>query len=225
MKDILGNHIQQIGSNTKEQFRDGEVIVQVGKRTTDCYYITRGCVKVYDLNSDGTIKTIGILVRGDMFPLIWGFDHPPETAYYYKAMGDVSVLKFSTADLKQSLVNNPELSHCAMMQFVNLTWDFMERIKSLQMPYTYEKLLRLLPYLAAKTGKPRGENSYVIQQKITQEEIAQMIGATRESISAHLAKLEKNGVITRKKGIFTIHIDNVPEEYIHHNWFKEARLY
>ena len=225
MKDTLGNYIQTIGSNAKEQFRDGEVIVQVGKRSLDCYYITRGCVKVYDLNSDGTIKTIGILVRGDMFPLIWGFDDPPETAYYYKAMGDVSVLRFSTDDFKKGLHADPALSHAAMLQFVNLAWDFMERIKSLQMPYTYEKLLRLLPYLAAKTGKPRGENSYVIQQKITQEEIAQMIGATRESISAHLAKLEKNGVITRKKGIFTIHIDNVPEEYIHQSWFREMKLY
>lgn len=225
MKDTLGNYIQSIGTVVKEQFRDGEVIVQVGKRTSECYYITRGCVKIYDLNSDGTIKTIGILVRGNMFPLIWGFDDPPETSYYYKAMGDVSVLKVATDDFKKGLHTNSELSHAAMLQFVDLTWDFMERIKSLQMPYTYEKLLRLLPYLAAKTGKPRGENSYVIQQKITQEEIAQMIGATRESISAHLSKLEKNGVITRKKGIFTIHIDAVPEEYIHYSWFKEVKLY
>lgn len=199
--------------------------MQVGKRSSECYYITRGCVKIYDLNSDGTIKTIGILVRGEIFPLIWGFDDPPETAYYYKAMGDVSVLKFGAEELKSGLSSNPEVSHAALLQFVSLSWDFMERIKSLQMPYTYEKLLRLLPYLAAKTGKPRGENSYVIQQKITQEEIAQMIGATRESISAHLSKLEKNGVITRKKGIFTIHIDSVPEEYIHQNWFKEVKLF
>ncbi len=218
----LGHVFEHIDGHSKTQFKNGEVIVSAGQHQSPSHLITRGFVKVYDINSDGTVKTIAILKKGDVFPLIWGFDHPQETVYYYKAMGTASTTKVPTQELKKSLQSDSEMAHAALMQFVYLSWDLMERVKCLQMPYTYEKLLRLMPYLAAKMGKKRAPDMYILQQKITQEEIARMLGATRESISAHLSELEKNHVIDRSGRTFSIDISMIPSEYIHKIWFKEA---
>ena len=222
MDKPLQKAITKLNTHSSETFKSGQVIVSTGKRTKDVYYITDGYVKVYDLNDSGDIKIISILKEGDMFPLIWGFDHPPETAYYYKATGPTSTLRVSTEELKKALEQDPVVSRTALLQFVYYTWDLMERIKGLQMPYTYEKLLRLFPYLAAKLGVKRSENVYELAYNLTQEEIAQLLGATRESISAHLHKVEDSGAIQRVGKKITVKISSIPEEYIHEQWFRES---
>ncbi len=220
-KEII-DKLTSSGHTSRRLFRNDEVILPSGSRTQDSYYIRKGYVKVYDINHDGTIKIIGILNHGQMFPLIWAFDHPPETVYYYKAMGEVETDLVNTIKLKLALTSDDKLSREAMMQFIYLTWDFMERIKGLQMPYTYEKLVRLLPYLAAKIGKKVSPNSYELQHTLTQEEIAQMTGVTRESVSAHMSKVEKNNLIKRRNGKLIVNLSAIPEEFIHKLWFRET---
>ena len=222
MSHHLIDTILQIESSTHKVFKNNDVITSAGSKDKNCYYIRSGYVKVYDLNSNGTIKIIGILTKDEMFPLIWGFDHPSETVYYYKAFGVTEVASVETTLLRQQLDENPVISRNAMLQFVYLTWDFMERIKGLQMPYTYEKLVRLMPYLAAKLGKKIAANRYDIMESMTQEEIAQMIGVTRESISAHMSRLEEEKIVRRKGSHLSVDLANVPEEYIHDVWFNKS---
>lgn len=214
--------VNELGGEGIETFRNNAVIVNAGKRSPYCYYIKEGLVKVYDLDPQGNIKTMLLLVRGQMFPLIWGFDHPPATAYYYTAVGKTTLVKVDTNKLKEALANDANIAHESLMQFVYLMWDAMERIKCLQMPYTYEKLLRLLPYVAAKLGTNVGRNRCKLIYKITQDEIAQLAGATRESVSTHLGKLSKDGVIERSAHSFIINMDKIPDEYIHSYWFNES---
>lgn len=219
MKKLFKDVIESIPSSGSKTFSNNEVIVGAGKEQKDCYYLTDGFVKVYDLNADGNIKTIALLKSGDMFPIVWGFDHPPETVYYYKAMGKVRAISVETVKLKSAIENDMQALKSAHSAFVYLTWDLMERIKCLQMPYTQEKLIRLMPYLAAKLGKEIAKNKYELKQSITQEEIAQLLGATRESVSSHLSNLEKKGIIKRYKSSFIINISEIPSEYIHEIWF------
>ncbi len=222
MSKIFRDVIHKIATVGVKNFSANEVIVAIGRKQKDSFYITDGYVKVYDLNSDGNIKTILILKKGDMFPLIWGFDHIPEVVYYYKAMGPVKTLSVETKVLRESLLDDPTMAREAQLAFVYMTWDLMERVKCLQMPYTQEKLIRLMPYLAAKLGVKKDTSTYELSIAITQEEIAQLLGATRESVSAHLSKLEEKNVISRKKSKLTIHMNHNPEEYIYDVWFEET---
>jgi len=222
MAKLFENIVDNLQTKEQKSFKDNEVVVGSGRKDKNSYYIIDGYVKVYDLNADGNIKTIAILKKGDMFPLVWGFDHPPETVYYYKAMGPLETYSVETFELKNELSSNVDVAREAHIAFVYLAWDFMERIKCLQMPYTQEKVLRLLPYLAAKLGKKIDASTYELVYNITQEEIAQLIGATRESVSAHLAKLESRSIINRSRNRLLINMDKVPEEYIHELWFSKA---
>lgn len=223
MTKLLKKSIDTLSSSQKNSFKNNEVIVGLGKQQAKCYYITKGLVKVYDLNADGNIKIIAILKKGDMFPLIWGFDNPPETVYYYKAMGQVTATSFETIELKQKLNEDVYFARDAYMAFVYLSWDFMERIKCLQMPYTQEKILRMLPYLVAKIGSKKTDTIYELNYPIRQEEIAQLIGATRESVSAHLSKIEDRSIINRTKSRISIDMKYIPDEYIHKHWFSESQ--
>ena len=155
-----------------------------------------------------------------MFPLNWSFEHSSETFYYYKAMGHVETYSVDSNEIRNKLNDDHEATKAAHTASVKLTWDFMERIKCLQMPYTQEKLLRLLPYLAAKIGVKKSSTKYELSYQITQEEIAQLIGATRESVSAHLEELEKRKALNRNNKRIVIDMEYVPEEYICGLWFK-----
>jgi CRP/FNR family transcriptional regulator len=221
MTKLLESVIQNLSSKQRVSYGDNDVIIGLSRRQKHTSYITKGYVIIYDLNADGTMKTIAILKKGDLFPLSWCLDTPPDTVYCYKAMGPVHTVKVETAELKETLRNDTCAARDSHMEFVTMAWDFMERIKCLQMPYTKEKILRLLPYLVAKIGGTIKGSKHELNYPITQVEIAQLIGATRESVSAHLSQLEDLNIISRKDNRVTVDMEKIPEEYLHdYNFYK-----
>jgi len=125
------------------------------------------------------------------------------------------------SDFKQTLATDAKFTKVAMEMFVHLTWDALERIKGLQMPFTYEKLLRVLPYIATKIGVRRSHHEYEIPKKFTQQEMADLLGASRESISSHFQKAISNGVIVNEEEYRVLDLNKIPKEFVFTKWFAE----
>jgi len=200
---------------------DNETIVSKGRTYEDVYVIDRGHVKVVEKTSDGVERVLLILKRGEAFPMIWAFDDPCETVYNYVSFGETSLLKCSLLDFKHALAADAQFTKASMEMFVHLTWDALERIKSLQMPFTYEKLLRLLPYIATKMGSKLSQNEFRIPSSFTQQDMANLLGTSRESISAHFQKAVSKGIIQKTTGGKIFNLKEIPNEFIYSRWFKE----
>jgi len=205
----------------RESASDKDYIVNKGQSYEDVFVIDSGHVKVVEKNADGVERVLLILKRGEAFPLIWAFDHPCETVYNYVSVGETSLLKSSLLDFKHALTSDTLFTKASMEMFVHLTWDALERIKSLQMPFTYEKLLRLLPYIATKMGKKLSSHEYFIPNSFTQQDMANLLGTSRESISAHFQKAVSKGIIKKTTGGKIFNLKEVPTEFIFSRWFNE----
>ncbi len=202
-------------------FKPRSFIARSGDQTEFCYLIESGLVKVSEVTDQGHKRTLLILKKGDCMPLIWAFDHPGKVVYDYECLTEVESSTIRLSDLKAQLAEDPNLSKRCLEYFVHICWDLLERVKCLQMPYTHEKIVRLLPYLCAKVGNKVGYNVYSIPAVITQDEMAQLLGTARESISIHLKKLRNGNIIVQSTGSLTLNLNEVPDEYIHKQWFME----
>ncbi len=204
-----------------EKIKSRQLIYRPGMDTDYCHIIVSGHVKLYDLTESGAKKTVMILGPDDGMPLVWAFDHVPAVVYYYEALSEIEVVKLDKQTFKRELTENPDFCRQAQIKFVYHTWDLIERVKCLQMVYTFEKLLRGMPYIAAKVGVAVGDNRYQIPKYMTQEEIAWLLGTSRESISAHFGKLKEQKVVENLGQNLIFDLSKVPDDYIYNRWFDK----
>jgi len=216
------NFIQSFDTEPTVSY-DRQLVCPAEKEHPFVYIIRDGYIKVVENRSETGKKTILVLGPGDMFPLIWAFDHPEKTAYYYESMRKADLIKFKTNDFKEKMKTDAVLNRESLLMFVDLSWDLMERVKCLQTPYTYGKLIKLLPYLIAKFGDKLENNKYQIPNFVTQEEIAQLIGTSRESVTKHFQLLREDGIIEKVKSGLNINANNkVLKEHLK-DWLSHAK--
>ncbi|MBD65371.1 MAG: hypothetical protein CME62_09195 [Halobacteriovoraceae bacterium] len=217
---FLDEFIQKLNPNEKKYYRN-DLIVSKDRKEKKVYVIKSGVVKVTDLKNDKQDQTILILNKGECFPLIWAFDHPGATTYNYEALSDCEVLSTHLSHFKNKMSEDANFTKISLEMFVNISWDLMERIRDLQMNYTTEKLLRALPYIAAKTGEKLSQNTFKIPDFMTQMEIARLLGTSRESISTHLKKKELSKAFRVQDTERLIDLANIDNNYIFDRWFKK----
>jgi CRP-like cAMP-binding protein len=61
-----------------------------------------------------------------------------------------------------------------------------------------EKLLHILQYLVLRFGHEESKNCYKIDLRLTHQDIANLVGLTRETVSTEISKLRKDKILTIK---------------------------
>ena len=217
---FLSRFKETMVSSSCKSYDSGDIITNKQSKDLFIYVIEEGVIKVSDSTSGGRARTLLLLNKGEAFPLIWAFDHPESVVYTYEALDKVKILSASLSEFKEALSTDPAFTKSALQMFVNLSWDAMERLKGMQMPFTYERLLSILPYICAKVGSKISGQRFRIPKKFSQQEIADLLGVTRESVSSHYQKALKNEVIIDKDGLRVLDLSKIPSECIFNTWFK-----
>lgn len=154
------------------------------------YFITEGRIKVYKTTKDGREQIVNLLSEGDMFPLVglYGGDVYPATA---EVVESGQIYSMNVSLFVKFLEENPTLS-------VKLLKELERKIKELQRRLTdvlskdiSEKIYNMLCSLAKTKGTPT-EDGYVLEIELTHQEIADMVGTTRETASRTLSQLKKD---------------------------------
>lgn len=90
-------------------------------------------------------------------------------------------------------------------RFVNL----QKRIKGLGQPKAPDKIIHTLAYLCERFGSREGDDTMIVELSLTQQELSDFIGLTRETISIELKKLEKDGLITYKNKKYSLDLNKL----------------
>jgi CRP/FNR family transcriptional regulator len=156
------------------------------------------------VDQDGNETIKDIIQKGDLFGEL-ALEADSQSNEYAKVLSnDVAVCSFLMSDFEELLLRNPSLA-LSYTKFVGLK---MKRIKN-----SYANLIskdaktRMVVFLkdwAEKEGK-RVENKVVIENYLTQNDIAQIICTSRQTATQLLNEMESNGTIiySRKEIIIT----------------------
>ncbi|MFU0783228.1 MAG: Transcriptional regulator, Crp/Fnr family [Thermoanaerobacterium thermosaccharolyticum] len=193
-KDLNEEELKAISSMTKEGFyAKGNIIINEGDRIDNIYIIHKGKIKVYKINLDGKEQILYILKDGDTFGENSIFKEQKAT-FYAEAMDDVKLCLLSREDFIRIISRNPEIA----LKIMNYLLERLQNIESLVKDITTEDVkTRLLSMILRLADKEGIKNSDGIKLKfyLSREDIANLLGTTRETISRKLHELEDDGMI------------------------------
>ncbi|MBM2810166.1 MAG: Crp/Fnr family transcriptional regulator [Chloroflexi bacterium] len=178
----------------RRSFRRGEVIFHKGDAGPTLFMITQGQVKIV-LPSDGGGEEalLGVMDTGDFFGELSLIDEQPRSATIV-ASEDTDTLVLHRVDFLEFLSANPELAIVVMRVLcrrLREADEFIEDAIFLDVP---GRLAKKLLELAETYGRDTPYGT-VIGLRMTQQELAAMVGATRESVNKHLRAYRARGII------------------------------
>ncbi len=180
------------------RFSPRDVIFQKGDPGEEFYAILSGRVGINTISEEGKEIFLNILDPGEVFGEIALLDGKDRTAGAV-AMQSSELLRIGRSEFLPFLERHPKL--CIRLMAVlceRLRWtsDIIEDTIFLDIP---RRLAKRLLTLVQRYGEPF-EDVLRIRLKLSQEELGQMLGATRESVNKGIKSLQSTGAIRYDDG-------------------------
>ncbi len=157
------------------------------------YIVKKGKLRLYNLNSEGKQYTLGIIGPGNTFGNTPLFSLGTQNIYI-ETLEETLICLFDNAHLEDFLLTRPQL---LMNILGHLSQKIEEQNKMLEQLALYDikqRILYWLRKLANDFGLDSGD--YItIDLPLSHQELANMIGSTRESVSLILSELSQEGII------------------------------
>lgn len=173
------------------------ILVTEGDESDSLYLILAGRVKVYLSDESGKELILAIKGPGQYFGEMV-LDAGPRSASVM-TMEPSQFAVISGADFKNCLLKHPEIALHVITNLIRLARGLNENVKSLAMLDVYGRVARMLLDLAVEQ-----DGHMVIPEKLTQKEMANRVGASREMINRILRDLTTGGYIKVESGHITI---------------------
>jgi CRP/FNR family transcriptional regulator, cyclic AMP receptor protein len=185
----------------RRKYAEKQIIIYAGDQVNHFFYLEKGYVKVYTITEDGEERILLILKPGDLFPLLRDPARPGQSSlYFHVAMVDVELSVIDQLELLKQLKND----HQAAWELLSYTSKFSSiltsRLAQLESKTAEEKLSNLLSYLISVCGKKIQPHTYFLDLKLTHQDIANLIGVTRETASVTLKQLTSQNRIGHENG-------------------------
>ncbi|HSX43982.1 MAG TPA: Crp/Fnr family transcriptional regulator [Candidatus Saccharimonadales bacterium] len=180
-----------------KSFSKGEIILYQGEVPEVAFAVKSGLVRAYDISSDGSEKPIAFKKALEIFPTAWLFKKSPATLYFYEAYTDVQVHALPREEFWRLITNDKLLVHKLLDDYVTISVAKSLRINALQYSKAADKMIHILEYLMVMYGRELKNGKVVIELPIIQQELANLLGITRETAVIQLSKLKQEGILTQ----------------------------
>jgi CRP/FNR family cyclic AMP-dependent transcriptional regulator len=175
------------------RFADGTQVTTRGEPATEWIGVARGAVRVSTVSLAGKQITLTYAEPGVWFGDIALFDGLPRT-HDATAHGDTTLLVVRKADFKELLAQHVELMEALLLlncRRLRLMFGLIEDLNTLPLAARLAKQILLL---ARSYGVEQG-GELRIGLSLAQEDLAQMLGASRQRVNQELKGFERDGVL------------------------------
>ncbi len=191
---------------TTKNYPKNTILVSEGDETDSLFVIESGKVKVFLSDHEGKEIIINVHGQGEYFGEIALLDDSPRSASVM-TLESCRVMLISKRDFEECLSQNPSIALCLLRDLTLRLRSLTDNVKSLALMDVYGRIARILLSMASEEG-----DKLVISQKLTQKEIANRVGASREMVSRIMKDLATGGYITVKKSSIIIN-HKLPENW------------
>ncbi len=193
-----------VQSQPIRKFSKDSIMVYQGEVPRSLYAIRTGFVKVYDLSSDGNEQLVGLAGKFDFIPSELLFSRDIAAQFFYAAFTPVEVYVVDKVELDQRIRANPEALY-SIVQTVSAKYHGLRHhLTAVQKPRAREKIVYVLYFLALYFVDGKQQNLQKVAIPLTQQDIANLVGITRETAAHELIHLRNEGFISYNKSAFFI---------------------
>ncbi|MCL1897795.1 MAG: Crp/Fnr family transcriptional regulator [Micrococcales bacterium] len=174
--------------------RRGRVLFRFGERGDRLYFIKSGSIKLGMVSSDGRESLLDVLGRGEIIGELTLFDPGPRTATA-TAVLTADLLELSHADMVKWLAANPSAARHLLAALAHRLRRTDQSRSDLILTDVPGRVAKTLIDLAERFGELTGSGVHVTHG-LTQEELAQLVGASRETVNKSLSEFVARGWVT-----------------------------
>lgn len=182
------------GVVSRKSFPRSTVIINAGDITESLYVVISGRMKVMMSDDEGREVILAILGPGEYFGEMGLVDDSPRSATVV-ALEACELLSLAKRDFNSCLQDNFEMAMTVMRGLVKRLREADKKIGSLALMDVYGRVARLLLEMAETV-----DGQKVVTKKLAKQDIAKMIGASREMVSRVMKDLQTGGFIEVRAG-------------------------
>jgi len=171
----------------------GQILFHEGDRGERLYIITDGKMKLGHTSTDGRESLLAVLGPGELLGELSLFDPGPRTATA-TALTDVSLMALAHVALRPWLTGRPEVAEALLGALAQRLRRTNEQMADLVFSDVPGRVAKTLLELGEKFGRQLPDGLHVTHD-MTQEELAQLVGASRETVNKALADFAARGWI------------------------------
>jgi CRP/FNR family cyclic AMP-dependent transcriptional regulator len=181
-----------------KSFKKNAIIINQDDESYSLYVILSGRVKVFVSGEDGREVVLNHQGAGDYFGDLALIDKQPRVASVMTTEAS-KLMIISRDDFLTCLSRNPEIAINLIKPMTRRMRMLAKNVSSLALMDVYGRVARILLQQAEE------KDGELVTGRITQQEIADMVGASRAMVSRILKDLKEGGYISVNKKCITIH--------------------
>ncbi|MAG34746.1 MAG: hypothetical protein CL878_00630 [Dehalococcoidia bacterium] len=202
-KALSDTQIEQLEERVRRQhFERGDIVCYQGDPGDTFYVVVDGQVKISLMSPDGQEAILVMLDAGECFGELSLFDEQPRSATV-SATEPTDVLVLRRPDFLRLVEVHPDIAVALLGLLTKRLRDTDQIVEDAAFLDIGERLAKKLLQLAA-TQAEYTEKGIELQTRLTQQELAAMIGATRESVNKQLGTLRDQSIIAVDRQKITI---------------------
>ena len=184
---------------TRKSVARGATIMVAGDQTDSLYIILSGRLKVMMSDAEGKEVILSILGPGEFFGEMGLIDDSPRSASVL-AIEPCELLSIAKRDFNKCLADNFEMAMAVMRGLVRRLREADRKIGSLALLDVYGRVARLLLDMADTV-----DGQKMVTKRLPKQDIAKMIGASREMVSRVMKDLQLGGYIEMRGSTIVLH--------------------
>ena len=196
--------------SSTRSYKKNSVVINEGDDTDSLYIIDSGSVKVYLSDNNGKEVIINTLEAGDYFG---------ELSVLTKGKRSASVITTSNSsftviykcDFKELILGHPDIAYTLIKNLASRVRNLTENVKSLALEDVYGRVVKTLMHLSEPASSTKPEKR-IIKKRLTQQEIANRVGSSREMVARILKDLTVGEYICQENKQILIN-KKLPEHY------------
>lgn len=165
------------------------------------FYIARGAAKLVRRGIFGRRIVETVLCEGDLFGSISGMG--VSGSFVLEAVADLKLCAIPSEDITRLVRQHPEFAVVIIQSLEDRQRVLRRNVESLLYKDLTTRVVEAILWLAREHGD-RCEHGWAMDVRINQQDLADLCGATRQSVSSVLGKLERRLLLRRKGHVICI---------------------
>lgn len=200
LSDTEKEHLYRIGK--KRVFAKNDFVFKAGHNDLNVYVLIRGRVKLYGSSTEGRDVLLWFSIAGEIFGMAECLQGGPRQVYALAAEPS-EILCIARAQFQEWLNDQPEIAFRLMKILAARMRELGQRFLSLANGNIQMEIAQLLIRLGASYGRLAGQHVHM-GIPLTEQDIADMVGSSRQGVSTCLAKMKREGTIDIAKHFMVI---------------------
>ncbi|MBT3342563.1 MAG: Crp/Fnr family transcriptional regulator [Gemmatimonadetes bacterium] len=184
-------------------FDKGQFIIMAEEPGDSLFIIRSGQVKVSLIHEDGKEFILSLLGEGEVFGELSLLDDQPRSANV-TAMAPTELVMLQRANFRALMTRIPQIAVSLLEELAQRLRRTDDQVEGLALLDVHHRVAKTILRLAADQGEPTN-GGVLITGRPTHQQLANMAGTTRETVTRELKQLEQQGyIVTRGRDIIVV---------------------